>query len=229
MAYVHQIRQIDFENSFQEPGYRTKSQSQIPVGAVVAVFFNFCSFHCVDCWNSETWERKEDLYVDDEIVANEIIKAVTARDMTPPMGLSLLGGDPILPENITATRNILELVLSKLPDLVIGVWSGYTWKGIERALSKNTKEADDLDWVLNHIDVLVDGPFNRLKKTKNRRYGSLNQRVINVPQTLATGTLTLTESYLAEHAEDVKREKTRKQAHNLTPSKDLKLPKHLTQ
>lgn len=198
MAYIHQIRQIDFENSFQEPGYRTKTQSQIPVGAVVAVFFNFCSFHCVNCWNSETWERKEDLYVDDDLVAKEIIRALTLRKTNPPMGLSLLGGDPILPENVESTKIILEKVLEELPDLVIGVWTGYTWPALIRASQKKTPQGDALAWVLNHVDVIIDGPYNRLKPAKNKRYGSTNQRVINVPQSLLQDKVILTESYISE-------------------------------
>lgn len=205
MAYIHQIRKIDFENSFQEPGYRLPTQSNIPVGAVVAVFFNFCSFHCTDCWNSETWERDDTLYVDNEFAASEIVKALTARKTNPPMGLSLLGGDPILPENILDTCDILRRVLDELPDLVVGVWSGYTWAAIERERVKDTPEGRALDWVVHHIDVVIDGQFNRLRKVDNRRYGSTNQRVINVPKTLDTGKVIQTDSYLAEAKENAER------------------------
>ena len=227
MAYVHQIRQIDFENSFQEPGYRHDGQSKIPVGAVVAVFFNFCSFHCVDCWNPETWHRQENLYVDNEVVANEIITAVKTREMVPPLGLSLLGGDPILPENVIATKEILEIVLTELPNLVVGVWTGYNWAAIERHRQKDSAEGLALNWVLNHIDVIIDGQFNRLKKIDNRRYGSINQRVINVPQSLKDGKVVVTKSYEQEHAEDMELLKKQKYRPIQEPEIKVKLPQHL--
>lgn len=210
MAYIHQIRTIDFENSFQEPGYRLPTQSNIPVGAVVAVFFNFCSFHCTDCWNSETWNRNESLYIDNSDVASEIVKSLKLRKTNPPLGLSLLGGDPILPENVLDTRDILCKVLKEVPDLVVGVWSGYTWAAINRERAKNTPEGKALDWIVNHIDVVIDGQFNRLRKTKNRRYGSTNQRVINVPETLREGAVVLTESYIKEIESDEMHNKIRK-------------------
>lgn len=213
MAYIHQIRTIDFENSFQEPGYRLPTQSNIPVGAVVAVFFNFCSFHCTDCWNSETWNRNESLYIDNSDVASEIVKSLKLRKTNPPLGLSLLGGDPILPENVLDTRDILCKVLKEVPDLVVGVWSGYTWAAINRERAKNTPEGTALDWIVKHIDVVIDGQFNRLRKTKNRRYGSTNQRVINVPETLREGAVVLTESYIKEIESDEMHNKIRTKPH----------------
>lgn len=198
MAYIHQIRELDFENSFSEPGYRTSTQSKIAVGAVVAVFVNFCSFHCEGCWNPETWSRKPELYTTDEDVAKEIIKSLKKINLNPPLGLSILGGDPILPQNIKSTVNILKIVLNEFPDLVIGVWTGYTWEAIQKRLQKNTDDSKYLIYLLNHIDVLIDGPFILKLKIKNKRYGSSNQRVINVPKSNATKSIVLTNSYLAE-------------------------------
>ena len=83
MAYIHQINAMDFENSFQEGGFRHDKQSKLPVGAVVSVFVNYCSFHCLGCWNSETWDRKDDLFVEDEKVAEQIIEGLNQFDLDP--------------------------------------------------------------------------------------------------------------------------------------------------
>lgn len=195
MAYIHQIRSVDFENSFQEPPYRTNPQSKMRIGAVVAVFVNFCSFHCDGCWNQETWDRKDDLYVSDKEVADQIIKSVKALKTSPPLGLSLLGGDPLLPQNIKSTKAIIADVLNEIPDLAIGVWTGYRWANLIALIDKDP----DLKYVLNHIDVLIDEPFIKSKLIKNRRYGSSNQHVINVPKSLATNQMVLTESYILEN------------------------------
>ena len=45
---------------------------------------------------------------------------------------------------------------------------------------------------VRELDVLVDGPYiERLRDTSLRFRGSANQRLIDVPRTLATATITL--------------------------------------
>ena len=189
MAYIHQINAMDFENSFQEGGFRHDKQSKLPVGAVVSVFVNYCSFHCLGCWNSETWDRKDDLFVEDEKVAEQIIEGLDQFELDPPVGLSLLGGDPILPQNAESTANIIRLVLEKKPNIVIGLWTGYKFEYLLKKMDENQK------YILEHIDVIIDGQFMQGKKIANKRYGSYNQRVINVPKSLKEGQTVVTESY----------------------------------
>lgn len=189
MAYIHQINAMDFENSFQEGGFRHDKQSKLPVGAVVSVFVNYCSFHCLGCWNSDTWDRKDDLFVEDEKVANDIIESLDQFDLEPAIGLSLLGGDPILPQNAESTANIIRLVLEKKPNIVIGLWTGYKFEYLLKKMDENQK------YILEHIDVIIDGQFMQGKKIANKRYGSYNQRVINVPRSLEEGQAVVTESY----------------------------------
>ena len=189
MAYIHQINAMDFENSFQEGGFRHDKQSKLPVGAVVSVFVNYCSFHCLGCWNSETWDRKDDLFVEDEKVANDIIESLEQFDLEPAIGLSILGGDPILPQNAESTANIIRLVLEKKPNTVIGLWTGFKFEHLLKKVDENQK------YILEHIDVIIDGQFVQGKKIANKRYGSYNQRVINVPKSLKEGQTVVTESY----------------------------------
>lgn len=192
MAYIHQINAMDFENSFQEGEFRHKNQSKLPVGAVVSVFVNYCSFHCSGCWNSETWDRKENLYIPDEKVAEQIIEGLDKFDLDPPIGLSFLGGDPILPQNAESTANIIRLVLEKRPNTVIGLWTGYKFEYLLKHADENQK------YILEHIDILIDGRFIEKKKIANKRYGSYNQRVINVPESLKSGDVVITKSYKNE-------------------------------
>lgn len=189
MAYIHQINAMDFENSFQEGGFRNENQSKLPVGAVVSVFVNYCSFHCLGCWNSETWDRKDDLFVEDEKVANDIIESLDQFELDPPIGLSFLGGDPILPQNAESTANIIRLVLEKKPNIVIGLWTGHKFEYLLKKMDENQK------YILEHIDVIIDGQFMQGKKISNKRYGSYNQRVINVPESLKEGQTVVTEYY----------------------------------
>lgn len=162
MAYIHQINQFDIDNDFGQ-------------GPVVSVFFNFCSFHCKGCWNESTWARKKELYWENEKATNTIIialKKLMSRGMKP--NLSLLGGDPLVPENIKDTKDIIEQIRSEIPEVTICSWTGFD---IEDWWKKNKyKEQKKL---LNLLDYIVDGRFIYRLKTKNQMFGSINQRVID--------------------------------------------------
>ena len=51
--------------------------------------------------------------------------------------------------------------------------------------------------LLEELDVLVDGPFVEAKKDLNLRFrGSANQRIIDVPASLAAGEVRLAEEFM---------------------------------
>lgn len=180
MAYIHQINQFDIDNDFGQ-------------GPVVSVFFNFCSFHCKGCWNETTWARKEELYWDNEKAATIIVAALKKlmdRGMKP--NLSLLGGDPIVPENITDTRDIIERVRQEIPSVTICSWTGYD---IEDWWRK--PDYDEQKDILNDLDYIVDGRFIYRLKTKNQMFGSINQRVIDTKRLIkASQTKTIKKAIL---------------------------------
>lgn len=167
MAYIHQISQFDIDNDFGQ-------------GPVVSVFFNFCSFHCKGCWNESTWDRKEELYWENETAANVIITALQKlkeRGMKP--NLSLLGGDPIVPENIEDTREIIERIRSEIPDVTICSWTGFDVEDWWRKEGYDTQKE-----LLKQLDYIVDGRFIHRLKTKNQMFGSINQRVLDTKKLL---------------------------------------------
>ena len=162
MAYIHQISKFDIDNDFGQ-------------GPVVSVFFNFCSFHCKGCWNETTWARKEELYWDNKKASTTIIDALNQlikRGMKP--NLSLLGGDPIVPENIDDTLDIIKQVKTAIPDTTISVWTGFD---IEDWWKKD--EFEKQIQILTEINYIVDGRFIYRLKTKNQMFGSINQRVLD--------------------------------------------------
>lgn len=95
-------------------------------------------------------------------------------------GITLSGGDPF--EQPEACAELAE----KIHNLNKSVWC-YTGYAYENLLSSH--RADYLS-LLNNIDVLVDGPFvESLKSPEIRFVGSSNQRIINVPESLHSGTV----------------------------------------
>lgn len=174
MAYIHHIYDFDLENDFG-------------TGPVVSVFWNFCSFHCKGCWNQNTWDRQENLFISNQELIEKINQSLNSDF---PKDLAVLGGDPLVPQNRTDFLEVIKGIKTNRPNIKIGVWTGYTYETL-------IKEPN-IQSVLSYIDILIDGPFIERLKVKNKRYGSSNQRVIDVQKSLKQNQLILEKQYLNE-------------------------------
>ena len=86
----------------------------------------------------------------------------------------------------------MERVRRELPQKTIWCYSGYCFE--ELAAGKIGAHSREL---LEGLDVLVDGPFVLAKKDLGLRFrGSSNQRIIDVPASLAAGEVRLAEEYM---------------------------------
>ena len=101
--------------------------------------------------------------------------------------LSLLGGDPLVDENIDDTKDIIKRIKTEIPEVTICSWTGFDiedwWRKDTYTKQKNT---------LTDLDLIVDGRFIHKLKTKNQMFGSINQRVIktkDLVKALQTNTL----------------------------------------
>ena len=91
------------------------------------------------------------------------------------VGLTILGGEPLEPENRKDISNLLKKVKQHCQNKTIWLYSSYLYEEIEKFDEE----------ILSYIDILVDGPFvDELKDRKLRFRGSSNQRVIDVQLTL---------------------------------------------
>ena len=153
-------------------------------GVRVSLFVSGCTHHCKNCFNAQTWDfsfgspfTKE---TEDSIL-----------DLLAPgyiIGLSLLGGEPFEPDNHRALLPFLKRVRAAYPDKTIWCYSGYTLES--DLLSESRARCEVTDEMLSCIDVLVDGEFIEEQRNISLAFrGSENQRVINVPKTLASGSL----------------------------------------
>lgn len=155
--YYGAIKNLDIANG---PGVR------------VSLFVSGCRNHCKGCFQPETWDFEYGKFFTNvalvqlgNLVGNEHVA-----------GLSILGGDPMEPENRECVETICHYVRSHYPDKSIWLWSGYLWEDIK-------------DWSgFEYVDVLVDGPFIQEQKNLCLWYrGSENQRVIDVQKSLEEG------------------------------------------
>ena len=99
-------------------------------------------------------------------------------------GATILGGEPMEPENRRPVRELLRKLKERCPEKNIWMYSSYLFEEIMEFDPK----------VLQYLDVLVDGPFVEEKKDLNLRFrGSSNQRVIDVKASLESKTVILLE------------------------------------
>ena len=104
---------------------------------------------------------------------NDILTSLSANGIERP--LCIMGGEPLCTENLFLTTLIIKEVRQQKPNVKIYLWTGYTY---EELLSKKTSNPK-LEYILDNIDCLIDGPFIQEEKdiTLQMR-GSRNQRII---------------------------------------------------
>lgn len=172
-------------------------------GVRVSLFVSGCTHRCKGCFNSETWDfRYGKLYTHE--TEQEILQALSPNYIG---GLSILGGEPMEPENRGTVLRLLRAVRACYPEKDIWCYTGYDyekdllrWGGWEPGLERVS--GDGQTWeetaaepgcsevmqILSMIDVLVDGEFIEAKKNLSLAFrGSENQRLIDVQKSLQQG------------------------------------------
>jgi anaerobic ribonucleoside-triphosphate reductase activating protein len=155
-------------------------------GVRTVLFVSGCTHHCKGCFNEDTWD-----FHYGKPYTNETETYVLDTMSAPYVdGLTVLGGEPMEPDN---QRGILPLVKQcklRYPDKNIWCYTGYLLD--EELLKESRARCEVTDELLSYIDVLVDGEFVEEKKNISLSFrGSENQRLIDLPITLATGRIHL--------------------------------------
>jgi anaerobic ribonucleoside-triphosphate reductase activating protein len=153
---------ISYESLVNGPGIRR-------------VFFSQgCRHNCRGCFNPDThcFEGGEEYEVD------KLLKDIKMNPMLK--GITFSGGDPL------EQAEKFAYLANKARKEGLNIWSytGYTFEFIV----DNSRHRRDWGEFLKSIDVLVDGKFEQeLQKEGLKFRGSLNQRIIDVKQSLASG------------------------------------------
>ena len=156
------LRVLDIveDTTVDGPGFRT------------SIYLAGCRHRCPGCHNPESWNEHGGKEVDIDTLMQVIINDPFAH-------VTLSGGDPLL--QAVGCAELACRVKSET-DKTIWCYTGYTW---ETLIKEKTPEVMLL---LEHIDVLVDGPFiQSLRNTDLLFRGSSNQRLIDVQKSLELG------------------------------------------
>ena len=149
-------------------------------GVRVTLFVSGCTHRCKGCFNPDQWDfgygKPFDRQVEDEILA--------ALEPSFISGLTILGGEPMEPENQRALVPFLrrfEDFRRKTKDRkTLWVYTGCVLETDLRG-GETRWRTEVTDEFLSMIDVLVDGPFvEELKDISLQFRGSSNQRILRL-------------------------------------------------
>ena len=155
-------------------------------GVRVSLFVSGCTHRCEGCFNEIAWDF--DYGEPFDRAAEDRVLAALAPGYI--RGITYLGGEPFEPQNQPALLALSRRIRKELPGKSIWAFSGYLFD--RDILAGKLGPWPVTQELLSYIDVLVDGPFVLARKNLNLRFrGSSNQRLIDVPASLRTGSVVL--------------------------------------
>lgn len=179
---IAQIRSMDISNG---PG----------IG--ISLFTQSCPYKCQGCHNMSTWAVNggKDFTEEDKDTILELVQQPHISRF------SVLGGEPLLPQNVYQLADLLRDMLQERPDVEVWLWTGTTFESL-LALIQGEEPQDkvlaSLGWSKDHrallreillsTNYLIDGRFIQEKKDLTLKWrGSENQRVLDCKTSLRQG------------------------------------------
>ena len=153
-------------------------------GVRISLFVSGCTHRCKNCFNEIAWDFSygEPFNV---AVIEKILKELKEDYIA---GLSLLGGEPLEPQNQEVLYPFIKEVKKRYPEKTIWCYTGFIFDENTGELKETQKNTAYTKELISLFDVLVDGPFvEELKDIRLKFRGSANQRLIDVKKTLQTG------------------------------------------
>ncbi|MBQ7410101.1 MAG: anaerobic ribonucleoside-triphosphate reductase activating protein [Clostridia bacterium] len=153
-------------------GFYDESMSN-GIGWRAVLFVSGCPHNCLGCHNKVA----QDFNYGEEFDENKIIERMKENSILK--GVTISGGEPLCPENISEVNHFIERVRKELPKFNVWCYTGYTFEELKN------REDEITNITLNNIDVLVDGRFIEARKNPEIKFrGSDNQRIIDLKKTL---------------------------------------------
>lgn len=155
------IRLLDIleDTTVDGPGFRT------------SIYCAGCTHRCPGCHNPQSWAKDGGT----EMSVEEVMQVIEADPFAP--GVTFTGGDPMQqPEAFTELAHLIHQRTKKN----IWCYTGYTYETLLHMPAQRS--------LLDQVDVLVDGPYIAAQQDTSLIFrGSANQRIIDVPNSLAKG------------------------------------------
>ena len=153
-------------------------------GIRTTLFVSGCRNRCKNCFQPETWDFEYGKPFTKEI-AEEIFESL---ENPAVRGVTVLGGEPMEPENQIALLPFLKELKSRYPNKNVWLYTGNLYEELTGELGEHYKHLDITAELLSYVDILVDGRFVEEEKRLGLRFrGSANQRIIDMNKTRAVG------------------------------------------
>lgn len=135
-------------------------------GTRCTLFVAGCEHKCRGCYNTTTWRTDSgkpfDQQLEDRIISDLNDTRIVRQ------GLSLSGGDPLHPHNLSAILHLVKRVRQETEHKDIWLWTGYTLAELSVAQQQ----------VVAEINTLIDGKFiKELRDPALIWRGSSNQQI----------------------------------------------------
>jgi anaerobic ribonucleoside-triphosphate reductase activating protein len=159
-------------------------------GVRTTLFVSGCRNRCKNCFQPETWSFDFGNPFTDE-VAEEILQTF---ENPVVRGLTLLGGEPMEPENQRGLLPFIREFKSRYPNKTLWLFTGNLYEELTGKLGEHPKCLDITEELLSYVDILVDGRFIEEEKRLGLRFrGSANQRIIDMNKTRECGEIVIWE------------------------------------
>lgn len=150
-------------------------------GVRVSLFVSGCEHACPGCFNPEAWQ----FCFGQPFTTQTQQQIINALKPDYIQGFTLLGGEPLHPQNRGTILALIERIRRELPEKNIWCYTGYHF---DHELLPEAHTSSELMALLQHIDILVDGRFMQAHKSFSTRFrGSSNQRVLCCKASLQAG------------------------------------------
>lgn len=156
-------------------------------GMRVSLFVSGCTLHCKGCFNEKAQDFSYGQLWTPEL-EDELIE-----ELKRPFyqGITILGGEPFELPTQPVVASLIRRIKEELPDRDIWIFTGNKYD-INLSPEGNRFIPEVTDYILDTIDVLVDGPFEeKLHDVRLNFRGSSNQRIIDMKKTRKEGRVIL--------------------------------------
>ena len=157
-------------------------------GIRTTLFVSGCRNRCKNCFQPETWAFDYGNPFTSE-VAEEIFKTF---ENPVVRGLTLLGGEPMEPENQEGLLPFVREFKRRFPSKSVWLYTGNLYEELTGEVGSHPKALPITAELLSLVDILVDGRFVEEEKRLGLRFrGSANQRIIDMNKTREAGRIVI--------------------------------------
>ena len=111
-------------------------------GVRTSVFVSGCRIHCKGCFNKQAW----DFNYGKEFTQEVIDRVLDSIDVEYCSGLTILGGEPLDPNNLSEVNNLIDQFQKRFgknnPEKTIWLYTGYKYDTLSEEQYKVAKKAD---------------------------------------------------------------------------------------